>query len=96
MQDHSAFDAVCLATALHCLANLRGAPNLHATIVQAPEFLQLKQLIVDRRAEFSARNIANTLWSLAKMNHNPGELGAAKRCIPLLWLRSPTAPPLLT
>jgi hypothetical protein len=30
---------------MHKLANLRGAPNLHAQIVQAPEFYKLKQLI---------------------------------------------------
>lgn len=27
---------------------------------------------MERRAEFTARNIANTLWSLAKINHHPG------------------------
>lgn len=43
------FDTVCLATAMHKLANLRGAPNLHAEIVQAPEFFKLKQLIRERR-----------------------------------------------
>lgn len=44
-QEHPQFDTVCLATAMHKLANLRGAPNLHAQIVQAPEFFKLKQLI---------------------------------------------------
>lgn len=125
---------------MHKLANLRGAPNLHAQIVQAPEFFKLKQLIrepccallfcthaitamlafcqgawlclrhttddhhvlhctwrapsptpslraVQRRKEFTARNLSNTLWSLAKANHHPGvsrcgadpEQGAAMR-----------------
>ena len=36
---------MCLATAAHKLANLRGAPNLHAYIVTAPEFFKLKALI---------------------------------------------------
>lgn len=34
---------------MHQLACLRGAPNLHAQIVQAPEFFKLKQLIRARR-----------------------------------------------
>lgn len=45
LQEHAVFDTVCLATAVHRLANLRGAPNMHAQIVQAPEFYRLKQLI---------------------------------------------------
>ena len=45
LQEHPGGDTVCLATAMHKLANLRGAPNLHAQIVQAPEFFRLKQLI---------------------------------------------------
>lgn len=166
-QESDKFDTVCLATAAHKLAGLKGAPNMHATITSAPEFYKLKQLIcecrcwarwgcwaalglegsssraargsrvaeraapagcigscgglrgvccttehkqeaagracgsaapcergvsaegplagpdksrhvaprpaVERRAEFTARNIANTLWSLAKMNHHPGD-----------------------
>ena len=28
---------------------------------------------VQRRGEFSARNISNTLWALAKINHHPGD-----------------------
>ena len=28
---------------------------------------------VQRRSEFSARTVSNSIWSLAKMNHNPGE-----------------------
>ncbi|KAL4443822.1 hypothetical protein ABPG75_011559 [Micractinium tetrahymenae] len=72
-REHPQFDTVCLATAMHKLANLRGAPNLHAQIVQAPEFFKLKQLILQRRAEFTARNLSNTLWSLAKANHHPGD-----------------------
>lgn len=48
-QEHQWFDTVCLATAMHKLANLRGAPNLHAQIVQAPEFFRLKQLIRECR-----------------------------------------------
>ncbi|PSC74935.1 RAP domain [Micractinium conductrix] len=71
-RDHAQFDTVCLATAMHKLASLRGAPNLHAQIVQSPEFFKLKKLILDRRSEFTARNLANTLWSLAKANHHPG------------------------
>ena len=31
--------------AMHKLASLRGAPNLHAQIVQSPEFFKLKKLI---------------------------------------------------
>lgn len=31
-QEHSFFDTVCLATAMHKLATLRGAPNLHAQV----------------------------------------------------------------
>ena len=45
LQDADKFDTVCLATCMHKLANLRGAPNLHAQIVQAPEFYKLKHLI---------------------------------------------------
>ncbi|GAB4822437.1 hypothetical protein N2152v2_009483 [Parachlorella kessleri] len=77
-QDADKFDTVCLATCMHKLANLRGAPNLHAQIVQAPEFYKLKHLIVERRKDFTARNISNTVWSLAKMSHHPGDdfLGA--------------------
>ena len=45
MQESDKFDTVCLATAAHKLANLRGAPNLHAYIVTAPEFFKLKALI---------------------------------------------------
>ena len=45
LQESDKFDTVCLATAAHKLASLRGAPNLHAQIVQAPEFYKLKQLI---------------------------------------------------
>jgi hypothetical protein len=43
--DYKDFDTICLATAVHRLANLRGAPNLHETITQAPEFFKLKELI---------------------------------------------------
>ncbi|KAI3429562.1 hypothetical protein D9Q98_005650 [Chlorella vulgaris] len=72
-QEHAAFDSVCLATAMHSLANLKGAPNLHAQIAQAPEFFKLKHLIFERRSEFTARNLANTLWALASINHHPGD-----------------------
>ncbi|KAL4855247.1 RAP domain-containing protein [Chlorella vulgaris] len=72
-QEHAAFDSVCLATAMHSLANLKGAPNLHAQIAQAPQFFKLKHLIFERRSEFTARNLANTLWALASINHHPGD-----------------------
>ncbi|KAL6783637.1 hypothetical protein ACKKBF_B05255 [Auxenochlorella protothecoides x Auxenochlorella symbiontica] len=67
------FDTICLATAMHKLANMRGAPNLHSQIVTSPAFHKLKALMLQRKTESSCRNISNTLWSLAKMNHHPGE-----------------------
>ncbi|KAK2080103.1 hypothetical protein QBZ16_002499 [Prototheca wickerhamii] len=67
------FDSICMATAIHRLAGLKGAPNLHAQIVQSPAFFKLKKLMLERRKVSSARNISNTLWSLAKMNHHPGD-----------------------
>jgi hypothetical protein len=141
-QEHAVFDTVCLATVMHKLANLQGAPNLHAAIVQAPEFFKLKQLICEwrpavflgcasvraawtddqqqkeswawqtasrrsplpdqlqpvdatclplparppdqRRSEFTARNLANTLWSLAKINHHPGAVQLSLSVLPQL------------
>lgn len=72
-RDSDKFDTVCLATAVHKLASIRGAPNLHQQIATAPEFHKLKQLIMERHSELQTRNISNILWALAKMNHHPGD-----------------------
>lgn len=68
-----AFDTVALATAVHRLASLRGAPNLHEQITQSPEFFKLLQTIKSRASELHMRNIANIIWGLAKMNYLPNE-----------------------
>lgn len=65
------FDTVALATAVHRLGSLRGAPNLHEQITQSPEFFKLMQAIKSRGSEHNVRNIANILWGAAKMNYLP-------------------------
>jgi hypothetical protein len=60
--DSDGFDGVCLATAVHRLASLRGAPNLHQVITGSPEFFKLVRLIQARCGELPCRNIANSLW----------------------------------
>ncbi|KAL4515162.1 hypothetical protein Ndes2526A_g09534 [Nannochloris sp. 'desiccata'] len=67
--DH--FDTVALATAVHRLGSLRGAPNLHEQITQSPEFYKLMQAIKTRHGEQNIRNIANILWGVAKMSYLP-------------------------
>lgn len=67
------FDTVALATAVHRLASLRGAPNLHEQITRSPEFYKLVQTIKTRAPELHVRNIANILWGLAKMNYLPSK-----------------------
>jgi hypothetical protein len=67
--DH--FDTVALATAVHRLGSLRGAPNLHEQITQSPEFYKLMQAIKTRHSEHHIRNIANILWGVAKMSYLP-------------------------
>jgi hypothetical protein len=67
--DH--FDTVALATAVHRLGSLRGAPNLHEQITQSPEFYKLMQAIKTRHSEQNIRNIANILWGVAKMSYLP-------------------------
>jgi hypothetical protein len=46
-QDSDKFDTVCLATAAHRLANMRGPPGLHDQIVQSPDFFKLQTLICE-------------------------------------------------
>jgi len=68
-----AFDTVALATAVHRLASLRGAPNLHEQITQSPEFFKLVTTIKSRASELAMRNLANVLWGMARMNYLPSE-----------------------
>jgi hypothetical protein len=68
-----AFDPVAIATAVHRLASLRGAPNLHEQITRAPEFFKLMRAVRDRAHDLHMRNVANIVWGFAKMNHLPDE-----------------------
>jgi len=65
------FDTVALATAVHRLASLRGAPNMHEQITQSPEFFKLITGIKERAPELSMRNLANVIWGFARMNYLP-------------------------
>lgn len=38
------------------------------------QFNLLKQLAEERLCNFSARNLANAVWALAKLDHHPGHL----------------------
>ncbi|DBA96718.1 TPA: hypothetical protein ACH3X1_015560 [Trebouxia sp. C0004] len=67
------FDAVCMATALHKMASLDADPQQYKLLGDRPELTRLKDMILKHAERFSARNIANTLWALAKMMHNPGD-----------------------
>lgn len=67
------FDPIALATAVHRLGSLRGAPGMHEQIVRSPEFFKLMNAVRDRAQELHIRNIANIVWGLAKMNYLPGD-----------------------
>ncbi|BDA46187.1 probable RAP domain-containing protein, chloroplastic [Coccomyxa sp. Obi] len=72
-QDLDKFDAVCMATALHTLASMRASAQQYSALFERQEVLRLMHVIGTRLSEFTARNLSNSLWALAKMGHNPGE-----------------------
>ncbi|CAL8462328.1 g1861 [Coccomyxa elongata] len=72
-QDLDKFDAVCMATALHTLASMRASTQQYSALFERQEVLRLMHVIGTRLSDFTARNLSNSLWALAKMGHNPGE-----------------------
>lgn len=70
-QDFESFDAVALATAVHRLASLRGAPNNYHIVVSSVEFHKVTNEIQKVPEKLEIRHAANILWGLAKMNFEP-------------------------
>jgi hypothetical protein len=66
-----AFDAVCVATAVHRLASARGAPGLQAAIVESPAFFRLVALAQAKAPELQLRHVANILWGFARLGYAP-------------------------
>jgi hypothetical protein len=42
--------------------------------VSSPTFSALKQAAAATLAGFTARNLANVIWGMAKLGHHPGDL----------------------
>ena len=63
-----------ISTAMHQLAALAGSSaTARRWVVRQREFGDLIGVVRERLEEFEPGHLSNTLWSLAKLDHHPGE-----------------------
>ena len=67
------FDAVALATAMHRLGSMPGAPNLHDQITRSPEFYKLLTKTKERAGEMGMRDLATVVSALARICYHPDD-----------------------
>ena len=71
---HEEFDLSNISTAMYQLAMLaRGSAARRSAVVRRHEFSDLLAVAEARIGEFEPGHLSNTLWSLAKLDHRPGE-----------------------